>query len=159
MWIYGSGSSPFQYEMESVQLRAEIDLKSIYGLKSTTPFKIHLTEQWALINVSFQRFFCLYGFCLSLSLVRDPWLLQLLPTRPLNRHHYNDDAPTTSPPQSWINGFSAMAGLCWEWDEWKSPESKEENPAMADFSLNAHHRHWQILWPESPRISSKEGWY
>ena len=54
--------------MESVQLRAEIDLKSIYGLKSATPFKIHLTEQWALINVSFQRFFCLYGFSLSLSL-------------------------------------------------------------------------------------------
>ena len=41
----GTGSSPFQYEMESVQLKAEIDLKSIYGLKLATPFKIHLTEQ------------------------------------------------------------------------------------------------------------------
>ena len=41
----GSGSSPFQYEMEGVQLKAEIDLKSIYGLKSATPFKIYLTEQ------------------------------------------------------------------------------------------------------------------
>ena len=43
--LEGSGSSPFQYEMEGVQLKAEIDLKSIYGLKSATPFKIYLTEQ------------------------------------------------------------------------------------------------------------------
>ena len=41
----GTGSSPFQYEMESAQLKAEIDLKSIYGLKLATPFKIHLIEQ------------------------------------------------------------------------------------------------------------------
>ena len=66
--FFGSGSSPFQYEMESVQLKAEIDLKSIYGLKSATPFKIHLIEQWVIINISFQHFFCLYGFSLSLSL-------------------------------------------------------------------------------------------
>ena len=64
----GSGSSPLPYEIQSVQLRAEIDLKSIYGLKSAMPFKIHLTEKWFIINVSFQRFFCLYGFSLSLSL-------------------------------------------------------------------------------------------
>ena len=62
-----SGSSPFQYEMESVQLKAEIDLKSIYGLKSATPFKIYLTEQWVIINISFQRFFRLFSLSLSLS--------------------------------------------------------------------------------------------
>ena len=66
--LEGSRSSPFQYEMESVQLKPEIDWKSIYGLKSTTPFKIHLIEQWVIINVSFQRCFYLYGFSLSLSL-------------------------------------------------------------------------------------------
>ena len=45
--------------MESVQLKAEIDLKSIYGLKSATPFKIHLTELSYLTLV--------FNVCLSLS--------------------------------------------------------------------------------------------
>ena len=35
---------------------------------SSPKWKTKTIEQWVIINVSFQRFFCLYGFSLSLSL-------------------------------------------------------------------------------------------